>query len=106
MLRYPHFSQVSPGGTSVVLGTAGILHGRAGGTRVERAVSVRIMKKVVGFLLVAAILATPVSRVALAASLCLGWLLWKQCSEMSAQQKLRPIRIPLFTRNSKTKRRN
>jgi len=65
------------------------------------------MKKVVGFLLVAAILATPASRVAFAASLCLGWLLWKQCSEtLSAQQKLRPIRIPVLTRNIKTTRRN
>jgi hypothetical protein len=54
------------------------------------------MKKVVGFLLVVAIFATPVSPIVSVLSLGLGWLLWRQCSRaLAAGQKLRPIRIPV-----------
>ena len=64
------------------------------------------MKKVLGFLLVAAMFATPLSRIALVVSVALGWLLWKESKSMSAQQKLKPIRIPVLTRNSRRAKRN
>jgi hypothetical protein len=65
------------------------------------------MKKVFGLLLAAVMFATPFSRVGLVVSLCLGWLLWKEASKtLSAQQKLKPIRIPAFTRKGKTPKRN
>jgi hypothetical protein len=60
------------------------------------------MKKVLGLLLVLTIFATPVSRIALASSLCLAWLLWERCSRiLSAQQKLRPVRIRVLSRKNR-----
>jgi hypothetical protein len=65
------------------------------------------MKKVLSILLVATMFATPVSRVALLVSLWLGWLVWNESSKtMSAQRKLKPIRIPASTRKVETPRRN
>jgi hypothetical protein len=63
------------------------------------------MKKILGLLLAATMVATSLSRVALIVSLCLGWLLWKEASKaLSAQQKLKPIRIPAYTRKRKLPR--
>jgi hypothetical protein len=59
------------------------------------------MKRIFGSLLIFStfLFATPVSRVALATSLCLGLLLWKQCLKtVSAEKKLRPIRVPVSKR--------
>jgi hypothetical protein len=65
------------------------------------------MKKALGLLLAATIFATPFSRVTLVVSLCLGWLLWNEASKtLSAQQKLKLIRIPAWARKSKTLRHN
>lgn len=64
------------------------------------------MKKVLGLLLAATMFATPFSRAALVVSLCLGWLLWKEASKTLSVQKLKPIRIPAFTRKGKTLRHN
>jgi hypothetical protein len=64
------------------------------------------MKKVVGFLLVVAIFATPVSPIVSVLSLGLGWLMWRQCSRaLAAQQKLRQIRIPAQNQRSRAARR-